>query len=74
MQLLLVFCLDFLLFYYFSLFFSGAEAVGYPGVTHGLFPKGGVELVHHFYRQCNLKLSLELENEIKEAQLDPSKY
>jgi len=69
---------DFLLFLYFSqyisFFCSGSEAVGYPGVTHGLFPKGGVELVHHFYRQCNLKLSLELENEIKEAQLDPSKY
>ncbi|XP_053675223.1 ubiquinone biosynthesis protein COQ9, mitochondrial [Anopheles nili] len=35
---------------------SGAEAVNYPSVSHGLFPNGGIELVHHFYKQSNLKL------------------
>lgn len=35
---------------------SGAESVNYPSVSHGLFPRGGIELVHHFYKQCNLKL------------------
>ncbi|GBP19900.1 Ubiquinone biosynthesis protein COQ9, mitochondrial [Eumeta japonica] len=32
---------------------AGAEAVGYPGVTHGLFPNGGGDLVHHFNIKCN---------------------
>uniref|UniRef100_A0AAG5D3F5 Ubiquinone biosynthesis protein n=1 Tax=Anopheles atroparvus TaxID=41427 RepID=A0AAG5D3F5_ANOAO len=35
---------------------AGAEAANYPSVSHGLFPRGGIELVHHFYKQCNLKL------------------
>uniref|UniRef100_A0A182R0C0 Ubiquinone biosynthesis protein n=1 Tax=Anopheles farauti TaxID=69004 RepID=A0A182R0C0_9DIPT len=35
---------------------SGAESINYPSVSHGLFPRGGIELVHHFYKQCNLKL------------------
>lgn len=42
----------------------GAESLGYPSISHGLFPKGGVELVHHFYRQCNIRLGAQL-------QLDP---
>jgi len=41
----------------------GAESLGYPGISHGLFPKGGVELVHHFYRQCNVRLAAELEHD-----------
>merc|ERR1712071_254628 len=52
----------------------GAESLGYPGITHGLFPQGGVELVHHFYRQSNLRLAAELEQEgQEEMQRDPSK-
>lgn len=35
---------------------SGAEAVGYPGITHGLFPNGGADLVHYFNVKCNQKL------------------
>ncbi|XP_058058535.1 ubiquinone biosynthesis protein COQ9, mitochondrial [Anopheles bellator] len=35
---------------------NGAEAINYPSVSHGLFPRGGIELVHYFYKQCNLKL------------------
>lgn len=35
---------------------AGAQAVGYPGVTHGLFPRGGADLVLYFQRSSNLKL------------------
>ncbi|XP_057379922.1 ubiquinone biosynthesis protein COQ9, mitochondrial-like [Daphnia carinata] len=52
---------------------QGAESLGYPSVTHGLFPKGGVELVHHFYQQANDRLSSELPSDIQEAHLDPLK-
>ncbi|EFX71430.1 hypothetical protein DAPPUDRAFT_255763 [Daphnia pulex] len=52
---------------------EGSESLGYPGVAHGLFPKGGVELVHHFYQQSNERLASELPADIQEAQLDPLK-
>ncbi|KZS11099.1 Ubiquinone biosynthesis protein COQ9, mitochondrial [Daphnia magna] len=52
---------------------QGAESLGYPSVTHGLFPKGGVELVHHFYQRANDRLSSELPSDIQEAHLDPLK-
>lgn len=32
---------------------AGAEAAGYPGVSHGLFPNGGADLVHYFNVKCN---------------------
>lgn len=35
---------------------QGAEAAGYPGVAHGLFPNGGGDLVHYFNITCNEKL------------------
>jgi hypothetical protein len=35
---------------------AGAQAAGYPGVTHGLFPRGGADLVHYFQRTSNLQL------------------
>ena len=41
----------------------GAESLGYTSISHGLFPKGGVELVHHFYRQCNIRLVAQLEHD-----------
>ncbi|KAI5716515.1 hypothetical protein M8J76_007946 [Diaphorina citri] len=28
---------------------AGAESLGYPGTTHGLFQQGGADLVHYFY-------------------------
>ncbi|KPI91685.1 Ubiquinone biosynthesis protein COQ9, mitochondrial [Papilio xuthus] len=34
----------------------GAEAAGYPGITHGLFPNGGGDLVHYFNVKCNEEL------------------
>lgn len=39
---------------------KGAETLGYPGITHGVFPKGGAELVHHFYTECNQNLAQQL--------------
>lgn len=35
---------------------KGAEQVGYPGTVHGLFPRGGVELINYFYLKCNKEL------------------
>ena len=30
---------------------EGAKAQGFPGVAHGMFPRGGGELIHHFVRE-----------------------
>ena len=46
---------------------SGAESLGYPGVAHGLFPSGGIELVGHFYHSCNNRLSAQLEQDNEDA-------
>lgn len=50
---------------------KGAERVNYPGVAHGMFSNGGVELVHFFYTDCNEKLVDILKS--KECK-DPSKF
>lgn len=39
---------------------QGAEAVGYPGIAHGLFPNGGGDLVHFFNVTCNERLVEEM--------------
>ena len=38
---------------------------GLPGVAHGLFPRGGVELVFYFYNDCNKRLADQLAAEVK---------
>lgn len=35
---------------------AGAEAAGYPSISHGLFPNGGGDLVHYFNIKCNQEL------------------
>lgn len=35
---------------------KGAESVNYPTVTSGLFPRGGIEIVQYFHKQCNEQL------------------
>jgi len=35
---------------------AGAEAVGYPGITHGMFSRGGGDLVYYFQKTSNQKL------------------
>lgn len=51
---------------------AGAESIGYPGVTHGLFPNGGAALVQHFYSMCNRELNQMLEKETLAIEADPS--
>lgn len=49
---------------------KGAESQGFPGVAHGMFPSGGVELIHHFYQQCNQRLVQQLRDNIAAAAKD----
>ncbi|XP_014359507.2 ubiquinone biosynthesis protein COQ9, mitochondrial [Papilio machaon] len=44
----------------------GAEAAGYPGITHGLFPNGGGDLVHYFNVKCNEELVQQMKSWPKE--------
>ncbi|KAL1129174.1 hypothetical protein AAG570_013704 [Ranatra chinensis] len=54
------------------LYFIGAETLGYPGVIHGLFPKGGFELVHYFYQKSNRQLIEEMKVEVEKADQIPA--
>ncbi|CAH2039726.1 unnamed protein product, partial [Iphiclides podalirius] len=45
---------------------QGAEAAGYPGITHGLFPNGGGDLIHYFNVKCNDNLVEAMEGWAKE--------
>ena len=47
---------------------TGAEIEGFPGVAHGLFPRGGIELVNHFYVSSNQSLVEGLKEEIDTRQ------
>lgn len=47
---------------------KGAESINYPTVTSGLFPRSGVELVQHFYKQCNTKLVDYLKQEVSNTE------
>lgn len=44
----------------------GAESMNYPGVAHGMFPNGAIELIHHFYAKCNRELIERLQRELNE--------
>lgn len=35
---------------------KGAEDLGYPGVVHGMFPRGSAELIEYFYTNCTERL------------------
>ncbi|XP_067651423.1 ubiquinone biosynthesis protein COQ9, mitochondrial-like isoform X2 [Haliotis asinina] len=45
---------------------AGAEMEGLPPVAHGMFPRGGVELVHYLYMRSNQQLANTLAAEVKE--------
>lgn len=45
----------------------GAESINYPGVVHGMFPNGAIELIQHFYTKCNRELIEQLQDELNEA-------
>lgn len=39
---------------------AGAQDLGFPAVAHGMFPKGGMELVEHCMHQCDAHMATEL--------------
>lgn len=43
----------------------GAEAEGYPAVTHGMFPRGGAELISFFYSTSNKRLGTILAEKVQ---------
>nr|XP_022292563.1 ubiquinone biosynthesis protein COQ9, mitochondrial-like isoform X2 [Crassostrea virginica] len=45
---------------------AGAESIGMPSMVHGMFPRGGVELVFYFYEECNQELSTILKEKVQE--------
>ncbi|KAF9147523.1 Ubiquinone biosynthesis protein coq9, mitochondrial [Linnemannia schmuckeri] len=40
---------------------KAAESMGYPTIIHGMFPKGGADLIDYFLQDCLERLPLELE-------------
>lgn len=48
----------------------GAESINYPGVAHGLFPNGPIELIQHFYIKCNRELIYQLQKELSSSDID----
>lgn len=48
----------------------GAESINYPGVAHGMFPNGAIELVQHFYKKCNTTLIEQLQQELHSSTSD----
>ncbi|XP_076470066.1 ubiquinone biosynthesis protein COQ9, mitochondrial-like isoform X2 [Babylonia areolata] len=45
---------------------AGAETEGYPTISHGMFPRGGAELVHFFYATCNKDLAVILAERVQQ--------
>ncbi|XP_069940025.1 ubiquinone biosynthesis protein COQ9, mitochondrial isoform X3 [Cherax quadricarinatus] len=50
---------------------QGAESLGYSSMAHGMFPSGGVDLVNHFYAQCNTRLHESLKTTVNEMEKNP---
>ncbi|XP_056013541.1 ubiquinone biosynthesis protein COQ9, mitochondrial-like [Ostrea edulis] len=48
---------------------AGAETIGYPSVVHGMFPRGGAELVFYFYEECNAELTSKMEQKLEELKV-----
>lgn len=55
---------------------KGAEQIEYPGTVHGLFPRGGVELINYFYLKCNKELITQMIEHIgdKEKVENPKEF
>lgn len=54
---------------------KGAESVNYPTVTSGLFPRGGIEIVQYFHKQCNEQLVDYMKQEVgATAPADPAAF
>jgi len=39
--------------------------MGYPSIIHGMFPKGGADLIDYFLNDCLNRLPLELEGRME---------
>ncbi|GFO05918.1 ubiquinone biosynthesis protein coq9, mitochondrial [Plakobranchus ocellatus] len=46
---------------------AGAKDEGLPPIAHGMFPRGGAELVHYFYNKCNQELVEIMSADVEEA-------
>ncbi|XP_005089814.1 ubiquinone biosynthesis protein COQ9, mitochondrial isoform X2 [Aplysia californica] len=46
---------------------AGAQSEGLPPVAQGMFPRGGAELIHYFYGQCNSELGVILAQRVEQA-------
>lgn len=46
----------------------GAESINYPGVVHGIFPMGAIELIAYFYTKCNRELIEQLQREVSDTE------
>ncbi|KAF9922690.1 Ubiquinone biosynthesis protein coq9, mitochondrial [Linnemannia zychae] len=44
---------------------KAAESMGYPTIIHGMFPKGGADLIDYFLQDCLERLPLELEGRME---------
>lgn len=55
---------------------KGAEKAGFPGTIHGMFPKGGIELINYFYLKCNKQLIEIMREKVAEAEKveDPKQF
>ena len=42
---------------------EAAKHEGYPGIAHGMFPRGGGDIVHHFVKECNAQLAEQMAKE-----------
>lgn len=57
---------------YCKIHVTGAESIGYPGITHGMFENGAVDLVYYFYTNCNQELNEILKKKSLETSPDGS--
>lgn len=49
---------------------KGAKKLDLPEIVHGIFPRGGADLIDHFELKCNLELVKDLE-ELSTREEDP---
>lgn len=45
---------------------KGAEQAGFPGTVHGMFPRGGIELINYYYLKCNSELVEKMKEQVGE--------
>nr|XP_023029337.1 ubiquinone biosynthesis protein COQ9, mitochondrial-like [Leptinotarsa decemlineata] len=56
---------------------NGAECIGYPAISHGMFTRGGADLVHYFQTSSNSKLVdilKKIQEECKENPILPGEF